>query len=289
MESDSGVDSAATSELLTAIGMALSEIATQNDAQMQDREDTEPPSYFHAFCNPHISVSDYVKRLGCYCQCSPECFIIAVIFLDRYLAAAPYFRLSSRTAHRLIVTAVIVALKVVDDEYFRNSYYAHVGGIPVGELNRMELDFLKAIDFNLFVDPETFETFRERLRWYLVDHAINVDSQTPYPTWAAPATVDCDVSVGSCRSTSVLSPSPTGTAHFSPPPSFATTRDESDVLASTASVWGGRPSCPDARISTFGSTADLAALSSVLTPTGAPADAPSAFSMSGDEKVGILC
>lgn len=33
------------------------------------------------------------------------------------------------------MTAIVVAIKYQDDEYYKNEFYAKVGGIPILELN----------------------------------------------------------------------------------------------------------------------------------------------------------
>lgn len=131
----------------------------------------------------------------------------------------------------------------MDDAYFPNSYYAHVGGIPVRELNRMELTFLKVINFNLLVSPAVFETFRDRLRWYLVDHALTDDALTAFPSWASKGTSTFDGEGTNARIDVADVPSPT-TA--SPGPD-ASSQSLTDVTLSAAST--PTSSLPDATTS----------------------------------------
>ncbi len=65
--------------------------------------------------------------------------------------------------HRLLITAVLVAAKFLDDSYFNNAYYAKVGGISLEEMNALEVDFLLRLDFRLHVQPEAFDLVCERL------------------------------------------------------------------------------------------------------------------------------
>lgn len=46
-----------------------------------------------------------------------------------------------------MLIAVIVAIKWHDDEYYKNDYYAKVGGIPLKELNSLEYQFLSLLNF----------------------------------------------------------------------------------------------------------------------------------------------
>jgi hypothetical protein len=75
----------------------------------------------------------------------------------------PSLRITALSVHRLLITAVLVAAKFLDDSYFNNAYYAKVGGISLEEMNALELDFLLRCDFRLHVVPEAFDDVCERL------------------------------------------------------------------------------------------------------------------------------
>lgn len=77
--------------------------------------------------------------------------------------------INSLSVHRLLLTAVLVATKVIDDVLYDNAHFAKVGGLDVKELNMLELDMLKVLNFRLFIKPEEFEAFEEQL----LDCALN--------------------------------------------------------------------------------------------------------------------
>ena len=47
--------------------------------------------------------------------------------------------------------------------YYNNDYYAKVGGLGPGEINRLELEFLFKIDFRLNVTPDLFHGYHQLL------------------------------------------------------------------------------------------------------------------------------
>jgi Cyclin len=98
-------------------------------------------------------------RIHKYASCSNECFILALIYIDR-LIQRNNMLLSELNVHRVVVTAVLLAAKFFDDAYYNNAYYAKVGGVLVSELNGLEVDFLFRINFSLHVPPEEFEKYR---------------------------------------------------------------------------------------------------------------------------------
>jgi hypothetical protein len=66
-------------------------------------------------------------------------------------ARMPLFTLSSLTCHRFIIASITVCSKGLCDSFCTNALYARVGGIPVTELNVLEREFLRAIDWRLTV------------------------------------------------------------------------------------------------------------------------------------------
>lgn len=64
------------------------------------------------------------------------------------------------------MTALVVAIKYQDDEYYKNEFYAKVGGIPKLELNQLEAEFLKLMKFQVHVTEEHFLNYRDKLSKY---------------------------------------------------------------------------------------------------------------------------
>jgi len=59
--------------------------------------------------------------------------------------------------------AIIISIKFLEDKYYKNEYYARVGGVSIKELNSLELEFLSLIDFNLFVNEELFFYYKQKI------------------------------------------------------------------------------------------------------------------------------
>ncbi|AYU81167.1 CYC2-like protein, putative [Leishmania donovani] len=96
--------------------------------------------FFCATHAPAISVKRYTERLVTYMHCSPEAFVFAVAYLRRLVLSG--FPVHMRSIHRLLLTAVLVALKCRDDVYYHMSFYAEVGGVTTKDLRIMEIRFL---------------------------------------------------------------------------------------------------------------------------------------------------
>ncbi|KZV42727.1 hypothetical protein F511_10435 [Dorcoceras hygrometricum] len=116
-------------------------------------------SIFHGLTRPTISVGCYLERIFKYANCSPSCFIVAYIYLDRFAIKQPFLPINSYNVHRLLIASVLVSAKFMDDIFYNNAYYAKVGGINTMEMNLLEMDFLFGLGFELNVSPSTFHTY----------------------------------------------------------------------------------------------------------------------------------
>ncbi|KAJ9678715.1 hypothetical protein PVL29_020794 [Vitis rotundifolia] len=144
-------------ELISFLSSLLQRVAISND--LNPKLHTQKISAFHGLTRPSISIQSYLERIFKYANCSPSCFIVAFIYLDRFSQSQPSLPISSFNAHRLLITSVMVAAKFMDDMYYNNAYYAKVGGISRAEMNLLEVDFLFGLKFQLNVTPNGFHSY----------------------------------------------------------------------------------------------------------------------------------
>ncbi|KAK3070171.1 cyclin-like protein interacting with PHO85 [Teratosphaeriaceae sp. CCFEE 6253] len=70
-----------------------------------------------------------------------------------------FFVVDSFNIHRLVIAGVTCASKFFSDIFYTNSRYAKVGGLPLQELNHLELQFLLLNDFRLSIPVEEIEAY----------------------------------------------------------------------------------------------------------------------------------
>ncbi|PWA63438.1 cyclin-like, Cyclin PHO80-like protein [Artemisia annua] len=125
---------------------------------------------FHGVRSPAITIPKYLDRIYKYTDCSPACFVVGYVYIDRLIHRHPGSLVVSLNVHRLLVTSIMVAAKVLDDVHYNNAFYARVGGVTNVELNRLEVEFLFMLDFELTVSSRVFESYclhleREMILW----------------------------------------------------------------------------------------------------------------------------
>ncbi|KAI3458371.1 hypothetical protein Pfo_015034 [Paulownia fortunei] len=121
--------------------------------------DAQKMSIFHGLARPTISIQCYLERIFKYANCSPSCFIVAYIYLDRFAQKQPLLPINSFNVHRLLIASVLISAKFMDDIFYNNAYYAKVGGISTAEMNLLEVDFLFGLGFQLNVSTSTFHHY----------------------------------------------------------------------------------------------------------------------------------
>ncbi len=152
--------------IVPVLACVLKQLCMRND---QLAVDPKYVSKFHALRPPGITIRDYLERIAKYAACSGECFVLALVYIDRIIQSNPNFVVNSLNIHRLLITSVMISAKFFDDQYFNNAYYAKVGGVPCKEMNSLEVEFLFLTNFSLFVTYETYKQYHTELR----NHSIN--------------------------------------------------------------------------------------------------------------------
>jgi len=124
-----------------------------------DQTRTKCRSAFHKERAPHMSLEDYLLRIRDYFECSEECYVLCLVYVDKMMKLHPDFILNSLCIHRLLLTCMVVAVKFQDDVYHANTYYAKVGGVGTASLNAMEADLVLRLDFRLAVSAEEYQQY----------------------------------------------------------------------------------------------------------------------------------
>lgn len=142
---------------------------------------------FHGRNVPAISIHAYLSRILKYCPVTNEVFLTLLVYFDRIAKRAnvnetnegeveeqfndehknsldnQLFVMDSYNIHRLIISGITVASKFFSDIFYKNSRYAKVGGLPLDELNHLELQFLLLLDFKLLIQIEELQRYADLL------------------------------------------------------------------------------------------------------------------------------
>ena len=110
-----------------------------------------------------LCLVDYIERLFKYSKHSEEIMIIVLIYID-IIRSKHKINLNYYNIHKIIFASFIVTIKFHEDDYYSLNYYSKLGGIPKKEIINLEYEFLKLMNFNLFIKDELFEKYKGYLK-----------------------------------------------------------------------------------------------------------------------------
>lgn len=150
--------------LIYSIPMTLLQVISQNYSipLIKTQLKSQKKNKFTSKTLPKISLSDYLNRIWKYSKIDESTLILSLIYIDR-LCAKTKLALTDFNVHRLILTSFLIAVKYNEDKFFSNVFYAKLGGMNVNELNNLEEKFIVCICFDLFVDSEEYQQYKQTL------------------------------------------------------------------------------------------------------------------------------
>ena len=107
-------------------------------------------------------IEDFVYRCYKMLGFDSNLMILSMMNLDKLLANK--FILNSTNAHKAFFTCMMETQKYYDDESFTNKVYAKICGISMEELLELELEFMKYIEFNIYIKDEEFFKYKKKLQ-----------------------------------------------------------------------------------------------------------------------------
>ncbi|CAI5943932.1 unnamed protein product [Closterium sp. NIES-64] len=161
--------------VLSVLATIYDQIVERNEAN-QAKGSEEKLTVFHGLRAPAIGVEKYMERIFKYANCSPACFVLAYIYVEKMVERHDDMVVTSLNVHRLLITSVMVAAKFLDDSYFNNAYYAKVGGVTTAEMNRLEMELLFRLDFRMNVTTEAFYAYCKKLEAELWQSEVAFDA-----------------------------------------------------------------------------------------------------------------
>ena len=144
-------------EFLISISTLIEEIVDEQDEKIDEHK-----TLFYSKVIPTISIQSYLDRVIKYTKLETSTLIIMLIYIDR-VCEFNKLLITKYNVHRLILSAMIVSIKVNEDDIYTNSFYAKVGGVSLQEVNKLEEEFLKLIKFRLWTDFSVYYKYKHHL------------------------------------------------------------------------------------------------------------------------------
>lgn len=152
------------SSFLLAEAAAVAKLVIQNNLEPHPGMPTEVAEQkmiiarrFWSKSPPDISVWKYLQRLHRYCPTSTAVYLAAGVYVYRLCILLQTIPLTALSVHRLILGALRVACKSLEDVNHTQKRYATAGGVSQTDLYRLEIALLFLLDFNIKVDADVLQ------------------------------------------------------------------------------------------------------------------------------------
>ena len=139
-------------KLTQKISIILEKVINLNSNKFSKKK-----SPFNCDFIPNISLYNYIYRIQKYSGIEDGTLILALIYIDRI--CSNNFIINYYNIHKILLIAVVFAIKYNEDNYYTNSYYSKIGGIKRNEFNALEKEFASIINFQFYVKKSLFDKY----------------------------------------------------------------------------------------------------------------------------------
>jgi hypothetical protein len=152
-------------KVITTISELLNNMCKENSSlEINDKNiaSNKKIKYFMLKKIPSISIKDFLFRLTKYSKICESTLIMILIYIDR-MCHKYNFKITYYNIYKLILAAMVVAIKYNEDEFYTLDFYGKLGGISKYEMNILEYEFAFMINFKLYITEELFYKYYELL------------------------------------------------------------------------------------------------------------------------------
>lgn len=143
-------------QVSNSVSKLLNTMAYQFHSQLVN--ETQKAEYkvtvFDSHSVPDIQLVDYLYRIVTMSRWMQRDVIVALIYADKLINLEVISGISFHNVHRLMAVSLMMSMKFFEDQPYSNKNWTKIVGIPLKELNSLELYFLQALNYDLNVTLE---------------------------------------------------------------------------------------------------------------------------------------
>ncbi|KAK2464867.1 hypothetical protein APHAL10511_002943 [Amanita phalloides] len=121
-----------------------------------------PPSPLQLAVTP--TFAQFMRKLLETTQVSQSVIVLSLHYIYNLRGKNRFTPAQPGSEFRIAVAGLMMANKFLDDNTYTNKTWSEVSGIDLSEINKMEREFLLGVDFNLYVDKPTYESWLNLLK-----------------------------------------------------------------------------------------------------------------------------
>ena len=133
-----------------------------NNKQMKKRQSRGENEPLYSKNIPVLPLNKYLIRIMKYTDCENNTLIVGYLYAMK-LIQKENFVLGINNVYRLLLGAIVLAIKFMEDIKYDNSYYCNIGGISNQELNLIEYSLFTRIDFSINLQKKDVDKIYEQI------------------------------------------------------------------------------------------------------------------------------
>jgi hypothetical protein len=118
--------------------------------------------FIYSFPYTDVTFSQYIERTKKFMHLTEEDFCMVAVILE-YICEK-YKNIDPLTYYSLYACALVVCIKMYNDNVKTNKFFSYIFGISLNTLNSLELKFLEMIDWNINI---TIDQFNKNVEWLM--------------------------------------------------------------------------------------------------------------------------
>lgn len=134
---------------------------TPNSKKMQNKILTKR---FSLKTSPPVTVTEYLDRINQYCGLSTAVYLTTSLYLYRLVHTAEILELNELNVHRILIAALRVSCKTIEDLNHKQTFVAKIGGVDNKDLLSLEISFLFLLKFQCQSSEGLLTTFLEDMK-----------------------------------------------------------------------------------------------------------------------------
>lgn len=119
-------------------------------------------SVFSATNHSCVPFSLFLNGLFTQMNCSLEVYVLSLLYIERFCKHHLKF-VNVYSIKQVVLASVIVAQKFHDESCYKNDFYAKLDSLSPAEVSCLEEDFLRCIDYSLYVPATEYAQFYNNL------------------------------------------------------------------------------------------------------------------------------
>jgi hypothetical protein len=113
-------------------------------------------------CNYKINIEFglYFQRLMKFTEAESNTILYCLALIDKICETKEIY-LTEKNVYKVFLAALVISIKVLEDETFYDKHYALSGGVSIKELAVLETEFLSILDYEIIIPEQKFFLYKK--------------------------------------------------------------------------------------------------------------------------------